>query len=109
MINLQNIIALLVAHWLGDFVLQSDDMAIRKSKDNAALFSHCFVTSVVLLVFGWKMAVFNGVTHFMIDYVTSRVNAKLWTAKERHWFFVDIGFDQMLHLILLFGSFIYIK
>lgn len=44
---------------------------------------------------------FQGALHCGVDYVTSRVNAWLYP-RSRHWFFVGIGFDQALHMTLLF-------
>jgi hypothetical protein len=91
-------------HFFGDFVCQSDQMALNKSHSNFWLTVHVLVYSLCLLFFGWKVALLNGAAHWVIDYVTSRVNAKLWSAGQRHWFFVCVGFDQALHLSLLLWS-----
>ena len=133
-----------IAHWVGDFLLQTDYMALNKSKSWRALGIHTTVVAVVLCgaVGGWAawhawvdtfpVALFVGVNwaaHFVTDAVTSRVNAKLWFVKpvlagqgwrdigggvtrtqntfyldpagNRHWFFVSIGADQMVHRITL--------
>jgi hypothetical protein len=48
----------------------------------------------------WAVVMFSGITfvaHTATDYVTSRINARLWEEKKVHWFFVSIGFDQFLH------------
>lgn len=92
-------------HWVGDFVLQNDEMAINKSKSNKWLFYHCAVYTIVMLVFGWKFALINGISHFCIDWTTSRINSKLWANNDRHNFFVMIGFDQFLHMSILFCTF----
>ena len=90
------------AHWIGDFVLQSDQMARMKSKSNFWLLFHTGVYTVVLLaLFGWKYALINGVAHTVVDYFTSRFNAKMWEKKEIHWFFTGIGFDQACHYTIL--------
>jgi len=44
----QVIAGLLAAHWVGDFLLQSDYMALNKSKDNIALANHCTAYSLVM-------------------------------------------------------------
>lgn len=143
-------LGLLVAHWLGDFLFQSDDMAIRKSKEWDALTSHVLVYGITLWVvlmlaaFGlepwqvgpWVIVVtfyvfMNSLAHFVQDAITSRITARLWFFRlkpgiyqtapyvvpanyetvvnpwvfeggSRHWFFVAIGFDQLLHYVTLF-------
>lgn len=103
---------LIVAHFIGDFVLQNDWMALGKSKDNIALGTHALIVAIITgataaqwLVdpnyLGFQFIGITFVCHFLTDYMTSRVNAKLWQANERHWFFVSIGFDQMLHYLQL--------
>lgn len=130
---------LLVAHFVADFLCQSDWMAVNKSKHWGALALHVYVYSNLLLVamighwvvvygadspaFGgrdvlWWLGV-NGLAHFVQDAITSRVNARLWFVEvfksyplpdyalvkfgsTRHWFFVAIGADQLLHYVTLF-------
>jgi hypothetical protein len=144
------IYVLLVAHFIADFVCQSDWMAINKSKRWDALALHVFVYSAVLFNFTlwsrpvvpfaeampWMVAVLtfvavNAAAHFVQDAITSRINSRLWFFKradgiwaqaeyampkhgrtivnpwiaeggDRHWFFVAIGFDQLLHYVTLF-------
>ena len=92
-------------------------MAIGKSKRLQPLLAHVFTYSVVLGLFVspylaatverlpdhlvlW--AGVNFLSHFFQDAITSRINARLWQANERHWFFVSIGADQLLHYVTLF-------
>lgn len=123
------ILLLLTAHFIGDFLCQSDWMAINKSKRWDALTVHVMTyTSVVMVIlairagitYGWHdnhasivILMFCGITfaaHFITDAVTSRITSKLWFFQpygesnmwrykggNRHWFFVVIGFDQLLH------------
>ena len=100
------LLVLLTAHWVADFVLQSDWMALGKSKRFLPLFVHVGIYSVAMTI-AWTLwtgqppvaflAVTFG-THFATDYVTSRVNSRLWAAKQNHWFFVSVGFDQLIHV-----------
>ena len=124
-------ISLLVAHFLGDFVLQSDWMATNKSRNWFALLQHVCVYMGVLAV--WSLGHFQAqlpafvaitfATHFLTDALTSRATSKLWFFTEtswysyddgedrykmwipkggnRHWFFVMIGFDQLVHFATL--------
>lgn len=102
-------ITCLFLHWFGDFVCQSDKMAINKSKSNFWLSMHVLVYTAVLMFLGWKIALINGIAHWIIDYFTSRLNAWLWAKEERHWFFVSVGFDQFLHVALLWYTWMVIK
>ena len=93
--------SLLVAHFLGDFILQSDWMASNKSKRWDALALHVALYAVCFLWWGWLFAVITFALHFAQDAVTSRINSRLYAAGQRHWFFVGIGADQLLHFALL--------
>ena len=141
------IYVLLVAHFVWDFICQTDWMAQNKSKRWDALAFHVGVYTLVLAVivafsqpdseypyttlkhFGWFVLV-NGAAHFAQDAITSRINARLWffqpasgvweqptdangytpmlwnpwvlAGGDRHWFFVGIGADQLLHYVTLF-------
>ena len=99
------IVALIWMHFVSDFVLQSDKMAINKSKDNRWLFFHCLVYSTPFFVFGWKFGCVTLLFHFMTDYITSRGTSYLWKKEMRHWFFTLIGFDQAIHLTTLFFTY----
>ncbi len=131
--------ALLVGHFVADFLCQSDWMALNKSKRWDALGVHVLVYSLVLFPFVafWHDAAFlqrpmatygvvwmfigvNAAAHFAQDALTSRLTSRLWFLPQvgqgmqpewiqvevkggyRHWFFVAIGFDQLLHYVTLF-------
>lgn len=109
-------IVILMTHFVADFLLQTDWMALNKSKRWDALALHATVYSACFL---WcpHRAVFVGVTwvtHFLTDALTSRITSALWFLPQvgqgmrpewiqvevkatRHWFFVMIGFDQLIH------------
>lgn len=131
------LLILLTAHFVGDFLLQSNWMALNKSKRWWPLTCHAFVYAGFVGIAGnlilpnlearlWFWAI-TLVTHFLTDAVTSRWTTKLWffrkepgiwaqaeymvpkhgrtivnpwvenTAGDRHWFFVVIGLDQLIH------------
>ena len=91
-------------------------MASNKSKSFSALWAHCSVYCLVFLlvlalVDPEKAAFFaaiNFLLHLATDYVTSRINAKLWASGDVHYFFVGIGADQLIHQITLIGTFFWI-
>lgn len=97
------IIWLAFTHWIADFVLQSDWMAQNKSKNNGALMLHCLIYGLTLgvLTFNPLFGALNFFIHFPVDYVTSRINSRLWTNKQVHWFFVSVGLDQWIHFVTL--------
>ena len=109
------IVGLLFAHFVADFICQNDYVAINKSKYLPVLALHVVIYAVVLAaasatlgsVLG-TLAVgnfflflgINSLSHFLVDFFTSRANSYLWKA-NRHWFFCMIGFDQFLHAAIL--------
>lgn len=111
------LLILIILHYIGDFVLQSGEMAIGKSTDNGWLSYHVAVYTLTLFagVAAWgvlssvdsplshalSFAALNGAIHWGIDWVTSRINAKLWKDKRVHGFFVGVGTDQLTHYATL--------
>ncbi len=98
------IIWFLFLHWIADFVLQTDDIAKLKSKNNFALGFHCIAYASVFIVgtLNFNYGLLLGLIHFPADYVTSRLNSRLYKAGKNHKFFVSIGFDQLIHFITIF-------
>lgn len=121
MFELSSILVILFAHWIADFVLQSHNMAVNKSKSNYWLSMHVLTyTATITGIVGLYIialttsfidpvkiavwAIVNGALHWATDYVTSRINSKLWAEGRTHDFFVMVGFDQLIHYACLFGS-----
>ena len=70
----------LLAHIFGDFVLQSDWMAMNKNKKTLNCLVHVLVyTSVfLLLTSSWKALLVIGGTHFIIDRFPIIVKRLIW-------------------------------
>jgi hypothetical protein len=109
------IITLLFGHWVADFLLQSNTMAINKSTSLKWLSLHVLTYTAVISIFSffllsWQSALvfagINGVLHWITDFFTS----KLTTAykDDRRNFFLIIGLDQFIHAATLIITFDYI-
>jgi hypothetical protein len=105
------VLIILFIHWVADFVCQTDWQAKNKSKNNEALVNHILIysaiTTIAWLAFGFNIdaaSIFlcTFICHFITDYITSRINSKLYAKGKIHYFFVSIGFDQILHYAQLF-------
>jgi len=116
------IFIILIAHFLSDFVFQSDWMAKNKSRYFHILIIHCLIYSLTFLcmvslwiyTFGESIEILQfGLswfivlaylfgTHLIIDFITSKINTELWRAGKRWKFFVCIGADQLIHYCMLF-------
>lgn len=95
------ILVLIWIHFVADFILQTDKIAINKSSSNTTLLKHVVLYSLPFLPFGFVFAITNGILHFLTDWVTSRWTKKLWAQEKRHDFFVVIGLDQAIHMSCL--------
>ncbi len=100
------VLLMLSIHFVADFILQNDWMAINKSSSWMALTVHVLIYSVPFsIAFGVTFGLLTFALHFVQDALTSRLTAYLWQKNQRHWFFVAIGFDQLLHTFALVWAF----
>ena len=98
-------------HFVADFVFQSHEMSINKSKSIRWLTKHIGVYTIgwipfTLLFMGLSMnalwfLLLVFATHWITDYFTSKGTSYLWKQERVHDFFVLIGFDQFIHGITL--------
>lgn len=121
MINIGVVLLILFIHWLADFHMQTHEMSMNKSKSNYWLTMHVLVyTGVTFLFWNFFLLQPNGnydfysyarffififSSHWVTDYITSRMTSKLYTQSKFHDFFVVIGFDQLLHAAQLFAAY----
>lgn len=126
--TLTEIFYILTAHWIFDFILQTDAQAKGKSSSMKDLLSHTGSYSMYwlmasCLLFGiqnihretswyiWTSIIFSTVTficHTITDYFTSRLNKRLWEKGQTHKFFISVGGDQLLHYTQLFLTFYFL-
>ena len=118
MIDLKVVLAIILMHWLADFVFQTDKMAKGKSKNWEDLLEHTLCYSVIWLIIGTFYSIYLGdywngvyfalitfIAHTITDYFTSKINKYYWDKKDPHNFFVSVGFDQWLHAVQLLLTF----
>lgn len=111
-------------HFIGDFICQTDEMVKGKSTNLNHLTNHIFVYGEVLTVMitlllvvvslmgywvPWYKVIgyilINMFLHWVTDYFTSKMTAKLWTEKRVRDFFIIIGVEQLIHSFCLIISF----
>jgi hypothetical protein len=108
MFSWQFAVWVLLMHWLFDFVCQSDTMAVNKSKNTKWLIAHGAVYSLMAFTLWLPLSVaipfytYMLATHCCIDAITSRLTTYLYVRQQRHWFFVVIGLDQVIHYLTIF-------
>lgn len=113
------VLAIAFVHWIADFVCQTHEQSILKSKVFSILVEHTSTYSGVFFIpiltyalltvdnyfqLFYMPFLFTGITfifHTTQDYITSRMTSKLYAKQDFHNFFVVIGFDQFLHLAQL--------
>ncbi|HEU5141494.1 MAG TPA: DUF3307 domain-containing protein [Bacillales bacterium] len=101
---------LLVGHFVGDFLFQTNWMAVNKSKKWSPLFTHCVVYTAVVALFGLMggglspvgiAVIFVG--HVILDRKTF---VSFWvryiqTARGSDAVWLEIVADQIFHILLL--------
>jgi hypothetical protein len=101
---MHTVIILIWFHFFADFVMQTDEIAKRKAREPVICVWHAFLYMIPLLCYGAEYALFNGVAHYIVDSITSKLTSWLYAKDQRHWFFVTIGFDQAIHMTTLIAS-----
>jgi len=103
-------IKLILAHLLGDFILQPNSWVADKENyklKSKFLYLHVLIHTVLSLIFLWDLklwwvAVLVGITHFIID--TVKLTFQNVKTKKR-WFFID----QLLHVLVIAGVSLYFQ
>lgn len=93
---------LILAHLLGDFILQPNAWVADKEKKKGRsiyLYLHVFIHIILTLIFLWNLnlwwiALIIGATHFLIDWAKLQFQTQ---KTKRMWFFVD----QIAHIAII--------
>lgn len=109
-------ILLLFAHWIGDYLFQTNEMATSKGRSFYWLNVHVAVYTLpilasALMLFPWDIALYfallNALFHWITDFVTTRL-AYRYQSNPRL-FYPIIGFDQFTHGACLLGTLLYFE
>ncbi|MBE4948886.1 DUF3307 domain-containing protein [Chryseobacterium culicis] len=103
-------IKLILAHLLGDFILQPNSWVADKENyklKSKFLYIHVLIHTILSFIFLWDLqlwwvAVLVGITHFMID--AAKLIFQNVKTKKR-WFFID----QVLHVLVIGGVSFYFQ
>jgi len=110
------LIGMFTLHFIGDFIFQTRKMADNKSKSIFYLtlhvfwYSAAFMPTFLLIGIGVPYLKFIGVlftTHWITDFITSKITSYFWKKKRIKAFFNIIGFDQLIHIVTLLLIFKY--
>src|SRR4051812_17122549 len=119
MIPFSVILFILIIHCFADFAIQTHDQAINKSSSNKWLTYHVasysfiwFISSYVLFN-NWTDALLFAsitfVTHWPVDWCTSRIGKPFWKSQDLHNGFLVVGIDQVIHYIQLFQTYLFLS
>lgn len=115
------VVALLFAHFFGDWIWQPRWMALKKSSEPTVLLKHIWRVSLCLFaIVVWVKGIWgtlvlvaaNSFTHFLIDWFGWGFYKKKFSdlTVEQHfgnyWFYTNIAIDQFLHLAIIFILFL---
>jgi hypothetical protein len=125
--NLYIIIAILVGHYVGDFVTQQNNHKINRTNNIyhkikrylKHIYPHTLIYSGILTGLLLILQIFNllpfihyinilwffiitYISHLLTDLFVTLVVNKHLLKNKRHKYFVTIGFDQLIHYITLF-------
>lgn len=114
MIELEIVLLILGAHFIGDFVFQSSWMAQNKSENWGALLLHTSIYTTVMSIIFLRAAllvdnleglgiffVITFIAHTLQDKITSTLTSGFFTGKNWRMLFGTIGLDQFLHFVQL--------
>ena len=102
-----HVILLVWLHFLGDFALHINQMAINKGSSLKWLTIHVAAYSASFLIFfGWQFALLNFVLHWLTDFVTSKISGHYNKSGNMRMFFATIGFDQAIHMTCLYVTYV---
>lgn len=115
---MSKILVLLFLHILGDALFHGKKLRKLKVERISYLFAHVGLYTFIMLVFtpfllgitfmqSLVFSLFNGVMHFVVDYIGIKIKMKYWKTNQYKFVAIDSMIEQFLHVTILIGSFIY--
>jgi hypothetical protein len=102
------ILAMLLAHLFGDYILQWDNLSLWKSKRLSGVLLHGLIVTVVTLLFAllieptwWPWAIVIGVTHTTIDAVELPMRRRMAVQQTGKGALLLFVADQTAHLTII--------
>lgn len=93
-----NLVIILIAHYIGDFILQTRNMGLKKSKSIMWLSMHVGTYLITLLIFGlifgsylvddnnyrpiFEWCFVNGLLHWFTDFISSKLSGYCYTKMD---------------------------
>lgn len=117
------IIYLLVGHFISAFLFQSDVMASQKGKHLSWFLLHAmiyvvslfFIMLLGMVVFDsftwslvWRFVLINALTYSVAGFIMSTVNAESKERKQHYMLSIGMGFEQLLHASVIVYSLSYL-
>jgi hypothetical protein len=102
---------LMIAHFIGDWILQPSSMGIQKSSNWKIRFLHCLIYTACFFWLNWIACFWIFITHFIIDsymplfwFRKSRGDFKTIEEFKTSFntpagFFINVVLDQIFHII----------
>jgi hypothetical protein len=102
------VLAMLLAHLVGDYILQWDSLSRWKSEAFSGVLVHGLIVTVVTLLFAlpfdpswWPWAIFIGVTHTIIDGIELPIRRRLATQDSSQAALTLFITDQVAHITII--------
>lgn len=105
-----NLIIILIFHYLGDFIFQTREESIQKSKYSKLLIIHSLKYSLLLYFIFYILFQSNiiyllyiFIFHLILDFIFGKIMSKmnLYNQKQTTKFLNFMGLNQLLHTIFL--------
>jgi hypothetical protein len=102
------ILAMLLAHLFGDYILQWDNLSLWKSKRLSGVLIHGLIVTGATLIFAllidtswWPWAIFIGVTHTLIDALELPIRRRMASQQSGKGALTLFAADQTAHLTII--------
>lgn len=92
---------LLAAHMVGDFILQTNWMAVNKTKNLTALFIHCALYTICFFPVIVGRDKMDGLIFLLLIFVTHMAVDHARWASDKDWPPKPILVDQTIHIVIL--------